>query len=124
MMFFRLTNSPAMFQTMMNKILWDLINMEKVASFIDDVIIRMEGEEGHDELVKEVVRRLVENNLYIKPEMLLSGEKHKRTRQEVSAKLESYLYCYRLVYTTTSCLPYVMECFGPNILFFFYLFFF
>jgi len=42
MMFFRLTNSPVTFQTMMNKILWDLINTGKVASFIDDIIIGME----------------------------------------------------------------------------------
>jgi len=52
---------------MMNKILWDLINTRKLASFIDNIIIRMEGEEGHDELVEEVARRLVENNLYVKP---------------------------------------------------------
>jgi len=37
-----------------------------------------------------------------------SGEKHKRTQQGAFAKLESYLYCYRLVYATTSCLPYVL----------------
>jgi len=39
-----------------------------VASFIDDVIIGTETEEEHDELVKEVMKRLVENNLYIKLE--------------------------------------------------------
>jgi len=37
-------------------------------SFIDDVIIGMEGEEGHDKLVEEVVRRLAENDLYVKLE--------------------------------------------------------
>jgi len=67
-MFFSLTNSPAMFQTMMNEILWDLVNAGKVASFIDDVIIGTEGEEEHDELVEEVVKRLAENNLYVKLE--------------------------------------------------------
>ena len=50
-MFFGLTNSPVTLQTMMNKILWNLINTRKVASFIDDVIIGMEEEEGYDELV-------------------------------------------------------------------------
>ena len=45
-MFFRLINSPATFQTMMNKILQNLINTGKVASFIDDVIISIEEEEG------------------------------------------------------------------------------
>ena len=37
-------------------------------SFINDVIIKMDGKEGYDELVKKVVKRLAENNLYIKPE--------------------------------------------------------
>ena len=67
-MFFKLTNSPVTFQTMMNEILWDLINTRKVASFIDNVIIGTEMKEGHDEIVEKVVRRLAENNLYVKPE--------------------------------------------------------
>jgi len=50
-MFFGLTNLPAMFQTMMNELLRDLINTGKVAVFINDVIIGMETEEGHDEIV-------------------------------------------------------------------------
>ena len=52
----------------MNKILQDLINTGKVASFIDNVIIRMETEEKHDKMVEEVMKRLVENNLYVKLE--------------------------------------------------------
>ena len=67
-MFFGLTNSPATFQAMMNKLLRDLINTGKVAVFIDDVIVGTETEEGHDELVVEVVKRLEENDLYVKPE--------------------------------------------------------
>jgi len=67
-MFFGLTNSPATFQAMMNELLRDLINMGKIAVFIDDVIVGTETEEGHDELVVEVIKRLEENNLYMKPE--------------------------------------------------------
>jgi len=67
-MFFGLINSPETFQAMMNELLRDLINMRKVAVFIDDVIVEMEEEEGHDELVVEVLKRLEENDLYIKPE--------------------------------------------------------
>jgi len=67
-MFFRLTNFPATFQAMMNKLLRDLINTGKVAAFIDDVIIETETEEGHDKIVVEVIRRLEENDLYMKPE--------------------------------------------------------
>ena len=67
-MFFGLTNSPATFQVMINKLLRDLINTGKVAAFIDNVIIGTEDEEGHNELVVEVVKRLEENDLYMKPE--------------------------------------------------------
>ena len=38
-MFFGLTNSPAIFQTMKNKILWNLINTGKVVGFIDEIIV-------------------------------------------------------------------------------------
>ncbi len=65
-MFFELTNFPVMFQTIMNKILQNLINTKKVASFIDNVIMKIE-EEVYDKII-EKVKRLVENNLYIKLE--------------------------------------------------------
>jgi len=67
-MFFGLTNSPATFQTMINKLLRDLINTGKVVAFIDDVIIRTESKEGHDKLAAEVIKRLEENDLYVKLE--------------------------------------------------------
>jgi len=67
-MFFGMTNSPATFQGMMNEILRDMINEGKVAAFVDDVLIRTETEKGHDELVEEVLKRLEENDLYVKPE--------------------------------------------------------
>ena len=66
--FFGLMNSPATFQAMMNKLLRDLINTGKVVVFIDDMIVGTEIEEEHDELVEEVIRRLEENNLYVKLE--------------------------------------------------------
>jgi len=67
-MFFGLTNLPATFQMIMNKLLRDLINMGKVVVFIDNLIVGMESKEKHDELVTEVIRRLEENDLYVKPE--------------------------------------------------------
>ena len=66
--FFGLTNLPTIFQVMINELLRDLINTGKVAAFIDNIIVRTESEEGHDKLVKEVIKRLEENNLYVKPE--------------------------------------------------------
>jgi len=46
---------------MMNELLRDLINIGKVAAFIDDVIIGTEEEEEHNELVAEVIKRLEKN---------------------------------------------------------------
>ena len=37
---------------------------EKVVVFINDVMITIETEEGHDEIVEEVLRRLEENDFY------------------------------------------------------------
>jgi len=67
-MFFGMTNSPAIFQDMMNEILRDMINEGKVVAFVDDVLIEIETEEGHDKIVEEVLRRLEENDLYVRPE--------------------------------------------------------
>jgi len=67
-MFFGMTNSPATFQAMMNEILKDMINEEKVAAFVDDVLVGTETEEEHDEVVEEVLRQLEENDLYVKLE--------------------------------------------------------
>jgi len=67
-MFFGLTNSPETFQAMINELLRDLINTGKVAVFIDNVIVGTETEEGHDELVVEIIKRLEENDLYVKLE--------------------------------------------------------
>ena len=39
-----------------------------MASFINNVIVEMETEKGHDEIVEEVLRRLEENDLFVKPE--------------------------------------------------------
>jgi len=66
--FFGITNSPVTFQGMMNEIMWDLINEEKVVVFVNDVLVGTEEEKEHDEIVAEVLKQLEENNLYIKPE--------------------------------------------------------
>jgi len=52
----------------MNDLLRDLVVEEKVMVFIDDIMIAMETKEGHDEIVEEVLRRLEENDLFVKLE--------------------------------------------------------
>ncbi len=53
---------------MINEILKNLINTRKVASFIDDVIVETEEEVVYNKVVEEVVKRLIENDLYMKLE--------------------------------------------------------
>jgi len=67
-MFFGITNSPAIFQAIMNKILRDIINKGKVVAFVDNVLVKTETEKEHDEIVEEMLKRLEKNNLYVKPE--------------------------------------------------------
>ena len=63
--FFGLINSLVTFQAMMNELLRNLINIGKVGSLIDDMMVGIESEEGHDELVKEILRRLGEKIIYM-----------------------------------------------------------
>jgi len=67
-MFFGMTNLLTTFQAMMNEILRDLINEGKVAVFVNDVLVGTKTKEGYDKIVKEILRRLEKNNLYIKLE--------------------------------------------------------
>ena len=67
-MFFGMTNLLVTFQGMINEIMRDLMNEEKVAMFVDNVLVRTDSEEGHDKIVAEVLKWLEENDLYVKPE--------------------------------------------------------
>jgi len=58
----------ATFQTMMNDLFRDMVNQGNMATFIDDIIVAMDTEEGYDEIIEEVLKRLEENNLFVKPE--------------------------------------------------------
>jgi len=67
-MYFGLTNSPAIFQTIINDLFRDLINQGDTMTFIDDILVATDTEERHDKLVEEVLKRLEENDLFMKPE--------------------------------------------------------
>jgi len=52
----------------MNKILRDLVNKSKIATFIDDVLVGTKTKKRYNEIIEEVLKRLEENDLYIKLE--------------------------------------------------------
>jgi len=53
---------------MMNNLLNNIIKVRDVAVFINDVIVKIETKEGYDDIAKEVLRRIAENYLLVKPE--------------------------------------------------------
>ena len=67
-MFFGLTNSPAMFQSMINSILRNLINEGHVVVYLDDILIFTETLEEHRQLVHQVLMVLRDHDLCLKLE--------------------------------------------------------
>lgn len=67
-MFFGLTNSPATFQAMMNNIFSDMIDEGHVVVYMDDILIFTDNIEEHDKLIRRVLQRLKDNDLFLKPE--------------------------------------------------------
>ena len=53
---------------MMNDLFQDLINQGDMAIFIDDILVVTDIKKRHNELVEEVIKRLEENDLFVKPE--------------------------------------------------------
>ena len=45
-----------------------MINQGNTATFVDNILITTKTEEEHDELVEEVLAKLKQNNLFVKPE--------------------------------------------------------
>jgi predicted transcriptional regulator len=78
-MFFRLTNSPATFQTMMNAIFTDDITEKWLTVYMDNMAIHTkhrpeETEEQHVQrhrsYVKRILAKLMKHNLFLKPEKM------------------------------------------------------
>ena len=53
---------------MMNDILRNLIDTGDIVVFMDNVLVGTENEKKHNKIVKEVLKRIEENDLYIKLE--------------------------------------------------------
>ena len=53
---------------MMNNLLRDMIEAGDVTIFIDNVIVGIETEKEHNNIVEEVLRRIAENDLFVKLE--------------------------------------------------------
>jgi len=67
-MFFRMTNSPATFQTMMNDVFRTVIAEEIVVVYLDDILIFTKMEEEHERAIWRVLEILAEHKLFLRPE--------------------------------------------------------
>lgn len=67
-MYFGFANAPATFQAMMNEIFKDLILLNLLIVYLDDILIYGTDKKEHRKIVKEVLKRLQENDLFAKPE--------------------------------------------------------
>ena len=67
-MFFGMTNSPAIFQTMMNDIFRTLIAKGIIVVYLDDILIFMKTEEEHKWAVWRVLEILAKHKLFLCPE--------------------------------------------------------
>ena len=64
-MSFGLTNAPAYFMNLMNKVFMEFLD-KFVVVFIDDILIFSKDEEEHEEHLRLVLEKLREHQLYAK----------------------------------------------------------
>jgi len=64
-MFFGMTNSPTIFQTVMNKVFRTVIANEIVVVYLDDILIFTKTEEEHKQAVWRVLEILAEHKLFL-----------------------------------------------------------
>jgi len=67
-MYFGFSNALAIFQSMINNILGDLIHIGCVIVYLDNILIFGINKKEYRQLVKEVLKRLQKNDLYAKVE--------------------------------------------------------
>lgn len=74
-MYFGFCNAPGTFQAMMNSVLSDFIQSGKVIVYLDDILIFGNDLKEHRKLVKAVLQRLQDSDLYAKPEKCFFEQK-------------------------------------------------
>jgi hypothetical protein len=84
--YFGLTNSPATFQMMMNKIFWDLITKGIVSAYLDNILIFTNLLEEHRQITCLVLDHMREHKLYLRPEKC----KFEKTRIEYLSVIISH----------------------------------
>ena len=74
-MTFGLCNAPVTFQTFMNQIFEDLLDMGQVIIYLDDILIFMHTIDQLDRLTCKVLERLEHHDLFLKPKKCFFDQK-------------------------------------------------
>ena len=75
-MFFRLTNSPATFQTMMNTIFAEEIAEGWLIVYMDNILVATKDDlEFHEKCIHRMLKKLKKHDLYLKPEKCIFEQK-------------------------------------------------
>src|SRR5436190_5760273 len=64
-MLFELTNTSAIFQKLINHVLYDHLN-KFVIAYLDNILIYLKNKENHEKQIKKILRRFQKKNLYLK----------------------------------------------------------
>ena len=56
----------------MNDLLRNMIEAGNILVFINDIMVEIETKERHNNIIEEVLKRMVENNLFVKLEKYVS----------------------------------------------------
>src|SRR5204862_6128348 len=75
-MLFELTNASAIFQKLINYVLYNHLN-KFVITYLNNILIYFKNKKNYEKHVKKILRRLQEKNLYLK------SEKYKFHKQQV-----------------------------------------
>src|SRR5204863_1999091 len=111
-MLFKLTNTSAIFQKLINHVLYNHLN-EFVIAYLDNILIYFENKKDHKKHVKKVLKRLQEKNLYLKSEKcefhkqqieylehIITTEKLEMNSEKIKAVIEfSTLECVKNIQT-------------------------
>src|SRR5947207_8795006 len=66
-MLFELTNTSAIFQKLINHVLYNHLN-EFVIAYLDNILIYSENKKNHEKHIQEVLKKFQEKNFYFKSE--------------------------------------------------------
>ena len=115
-MHFGLSNAPSVFQTFINKVFRDMLGWGVVV-YIDNVLVYSSDHVQHVSLVRSVLRRLLEHDLYVKQEKSLFfhrsvSHRHGRSGDGGATSQRSQVMAHPQFHESSPAIPGVLQIFS------------